>query len=153
MTEVLYPILHDADYNMITDTGQVNHNLIGLIQHNVSYTAIWTAPFPRPVQYYVQADSIPQYINMLEDAQKVCPSSVSSTNPSAQNSKLENNASDNTSLDPAGYCSTHGYRVVALHTSQTCKKKVPHHNVNATRVDTKQGSKTNKGWETNPNPM
>ncbi len=29
---------------------------------------------------------------------KVCPSSVSSTNPSAQNSKLENNALDNTSL-------------------------------------------------------
>ncbi len=29
---------------------------------------------------------------------KVCPSSVSSTNPLAQNSKLENNASDNTSL-------------------------------------------------------
>jgi hypothetical protein len=29
---------------------------------------------------------------------KVCPSSVSSTNPSVQNSKLENNASDNTSL-------------------------------------------------------
>ncbi len=29
---------------------------------------------------------------------KVCPLSVSSTNPSAQNSKLENNASDNTSL-------------------------------------------------------
>jgi hypothetical protein len=29
---------------------------------------------------------------------KVCPSSVSSANPLAQNSKLENNASDNTSL-------------------------------------------------------
>ncbi len=29
---------------------------------------------------------------------KVCPFSVSSTNPLAQNSKLENNASDNTSL-------------------------------------------------------
>ena len=29
---------------------------------------------------------------------KVCPSSVSSTNPLAENSKLENNASDNTSL-------------------------------------------------------
>jgi hypothetical protein len=29
---------------------------------------------------------------------KVCPSSVSSTNPSAQNSKLENNALDNSSL-------------------------------------------------------
>jgi hypothetical protein len=56
-------------------------------------------------------------------------------------------------FDPAGYCSTHGYRVVALHTSKTCKKKGPHHNVNAMRADTKQGSKTNKGWETNPNPM
>ena len=56
-------------------------------------------------------------------------------------------------FDPAGYCSTHGYRVVILHTSKTCKKKGPHHNVNATRADTKRGSKTNKGWETNPNPM
>ncbi len=50
MTEVLYPILHNADYDMITGAGQVNHNLIGLIQHDVSYTATWTAPFPRPVR-------------------------------------------------------------------------------------------------------
>ncbi len=56
-------------------------------------------------------------------------------------------------FDPAGYCSMHEYRVVALHTSKTCKKKGPHHNVNVTRADTKLGSKTNKGWETNPNPM
>ncbi len=49
MTEVLYPILHNADYDMITVAGQVSHNLIGLIQHDVSYTATWTAPFPRPV--------------------------------------------------------------------------------------------------------
>jgi hypothetical protein len=56
-------------------------------------------------------------------------------------------------FDPAGYSGTHGYRVVALHTSKTCKKKGPHHNVNVTRADTKWGSKTNKGWETNPNPM
>jgi hypothetical protein len=50
MTEVLYPILHNADYDMITVAGQVNHNLIGLIQHDVSYTATWTMPFPRPVR-------------------------------------------------------------------------------------------------------
>ncbi len=50
MMEVLYPILHNTDYDMITVAGQVNHNLIGLIQHDVSYTAIWTAPFPRPVR-------------------------------------------------------------------------------------------------------
>jgi hypothetical protein len=50
MMEVLYPILHNADYDMITVAGQVNHNLIGLIQHDVSYTATWTAPFPRPVR-------------------------------------------------------------------------------------------------------
>jgi hypothetical protein len=56
-------------------------------------------------------------------------------------------------FDPVGYCSMHGYRVVALHTSKTCKKNGPHHNVNVTRADTKRGSKTNKRWETNPNPM
>jgi hypothetical protein len=50
MMEVLYPILHNADYNMITIAGQVNHNLIGLIRHDVSYIATWTAPFPRPVR-------------------------------------------------------------------------------------------------------
>jgi hypothetical protein len=50
MTEVLYPILHNADYDMITFAGQVNHNLIGLIQHDMSYTATWTVPFPRPVR-------------------------------------------------------------------------------------------------------
>jgi hypothetical protein len=49
MMEVLYPILHDADYDMFTVASQVNHNLIGLIQHDASYTATWTAPFPRPV--------------------------------------------------------------------------------------------------------
>ncbi len=50
MTEVLYPILHNTNYDMITIAGQVNHNLIDLIQHDVSYTATWTAPFPRPVR-------------------------------------------------------------------------------------------------------
>ena len=49
MTEVLFPILHSANYAMIVVAGRVNHNLIGLIQLDASYTATWTAPFPRPV--------------------------------------------------------------------------------------------------------
>ncbi len=59
MTEVLYPILHNADYDMITVAGQVNHNLIGLIQHDMSYTAPWTAPFPRPVRSAPYDPNIP----------------------------------------------------------------------------------------------
>ncbi len=50
MMELLYPILHNANYDMITVADQVNHNLINFIQHNVSYTATWTAPIPRPVR-------------------------------------------------------------------------------------------------------
>ena len=56
-------------------------------------------------------------------------------------------------FDPTGYCSAHGYRVVASHTSKICKFRGPHHNENATREDTKNGCKRYKGWETNPNPM
>jgi hypothetical protein len=56
-------------------------------------------------------------------------------------------------FNPEGYCSTHGYRVVASHTSKTCRHKGPKHNVDATRADIKKGSRKNKGWETNPNPM
>ena len=50
MMEVLSPILHNADYDMIVVPGQINHNLIGLIQHVTSYTATWLAAFPRPVR-------------------------------------------------------------------------------------------------------
>jgi hypothetical protein len=41
MIKVLYPIFHNANYDMITVAGQVNHNLIGLIQLDMSYTATW----------------------------------------------------------------------------------------------------------------
>ena len=46
--EVLFPILHNAKYNMIVIPGHVNHNLVGLIQHTTSYAATWGGPFPRP---------------------------------------------------------------------------------------------------------
>ena len=39
MTEVLYPILHNAKYDMIVVPGHINHNLVGLIQHTTSYAA------------------------------------------------------------------------------------------------------------------
>jgi hypothetical protein len=59
MTEVLYPILHNANYDMITVAGQINHNLVGLIKDDVSYTATWTAPFPRPVRLAPYDPNIP----------------------------------------------------------------------------------------------
>ncbi len=48
---------------MITVAGQVNHNLIGLIQHDVSYTATWTAPFPRPVRPAPYNPNIPDAVS------------------------------------------------------------------------------------------
>ena len=51
-------------------------------------------------------------------------------------------------FDPAGYCSTHGYRVHKTHTSATCHQKGTHHNDAATRANTLGGSNKNKGWET-----
>ena len=56
-------------------------------------------------------------------------------------------------FDPTGYCHTHGYRVVASHTSESCKKKGRNHVDDATRADTKKGSKKNKGWETSTATM
>ena len=56
-------------------------------------------------------------------------------------------------FDPAGYCSTHGWRVTASHTSKTCTKRNQWHKEDATRADTMGGCNRNKGWETNPNPM
>ena len=56
-------------------------------------------------------------------------------------------------FDPTGYCSTHGWRVHASHTSLTCKKQGKNHNTAATRANTMGGSNKNKGWETNTNPM
>jgi hypothetical protein len=41
-------------------------------------------------------------------------------------------------FNPIGYCSTHGYRVVALHTSETCQFRGSHYNENATWADTKK---------------
>ena len=56
-------------------------------------------------------------------------------------------------FDPKGYCSTHGWRVHATHTSVTCKKQGKNHNTAATRTNMMGGSNKNKGWETNTNPM
>ena len=56
-------------------------------------------------------------------------------------------------FDPTGYCHTHGYWVNKTHNSETCTKQGRKHDKDATRADTKKGSKLNKGWETNPNPM
>jgi hypothetical protein len=48
------------------------------------------------------------------------------------------------SLDPNGYCWSHGYRVVHGHSSQNCKTKLQHHNDNATRADIQGGSTKGK---------
>ena len=44
------------------------------------------------------------------------------------------------SLDPMGYCWTHGYRVVCGHNSANCKRKLQGHKDNATRDNIMGGS-------------
>ena len=59
MTEILFPILHDADYDMTVVQGRVNHNLVGLIQSSAAYAATWTAVFPRPTRPATYDPTIP----------------------------------------------------------------------------------------------
>ena len=73
MTEVLYPILHNAKYDMIVVPGHINHNLVGLIQHTTSYAATWGAPFPRPLRpppydTHIPDDATPVVRNRMEAA-------------------------------------------------------------------------------------
>ena len=58
-TEVLYPILHNANYKMIIVQGKINHNLVDLIQNDIAYIAPWTAAFPRPVRLAPYDPNIP----------------------------------------------------------------------------------------------
>jgi len=60
MTEILFPILHDADYDMTVVQGRVNHNLVGLIQSSAAYAATWTAVFPRPIRPATYDPTIPE---------------------------------------------------------------------------------------------
>jgi len=48
------------------------------------------------------------------------------------------------SLDPNGYCWSHGYRVQVGHNSKDCKGKLGGHKDDATRADTKGGSTKGK---------
>ena len=79
------------------------------------------------------------------------PSTTPTTTPYV--ARVYTNAEALRLFDPTGYCSTHGWRVKAGHTSATCTKRNPHHKEGATRADTMRGCNKNKGWETNPNPM
>jgi hypothetical protein len=65
MTEVLFPILHDADYDMTVVAGRVNHNLVGLIQTDAAYTATWTAAFPRPARSAPYDPTIPDAATLV----------------------------------------------------------------------------------------
>ena len=60
-------------------------------------------------------------------------------------SRSPQNATNPLNWDPVGYCWLHGLKVKVGHTSITCNKKKPRHKVDATRVDTKNGKKYNKG--------
>jgi hypothetical protein len=48
------------------------------------------------------------------------------------------------SLDPTGYCWSHGYRVVCGHNSRECKGKLEGHQYDATRTNTMGGSDKGK---------
>jgi hypothetical protein len=51
------------------------------------------------------------------------------------------------SLDPMGYCWSHGYKVVKDHNSKNCVDKRQGHEDTATRADTMGGSTRNKDWK------
>jgi hypothetical protein len=48
------------------------------------------------------------------------------------------------SLDPQGYCWSHGYKVARGHNSKDCKGKIPGHQDGATRTNTMGGSEKGK---------
>jgi hypothetical protein len=77
MTEIIFPILHNANYNMTVVTGCVNHNLVGLIQSGAAYTATWTAAFLRPTCLAPYNPTIPDAAtlvtcNHMEAAHSAC---------------------------------------------------------------------------------
>ena len=51
------------------------------------------------------------------------------------------------SLDPNGYCWSHGFKVKMGHTSMTCTKHLAEHRDGATRVNTMGGKDYNKDWK------
>ena len=56
------------------------------------------------------------------------------------------NAVNPPNWDPVGYCWLHGFKVKVGHISTTCTTKKLGYNVDATRIDTKDGGNYNKGW-------
>ena len=69
-------------------------------------------------------------------------------NPSDQNSTQDRNvySKSGQKFDPNGYCSSHGYKVEELHTSETCRFPENVHNKLETRLDIKGGKTWNKEW-------
>ena len=50
------------------------------------------------------------------------------------------------SLDPKGYCWTHGWRLIKGHSSSTCSNHKTGHDAISSRENTKGGSTHNQGW-------
>jgi hypothetical protein len=143
--------------NNVTDT-QITSDAIAMALDNIANSATNDSTLMSNILAQLAAlttrlDSMQQYHSVVTPPANPTtpPPLASTTTPWVP--KAYTQAQALCIFDPAGYCSTRGYRVVTSHTSKMCKKKGPHHNVNATRRDTERGSKTNKGWETNPNPM
>ena len=49
-------------------------------------------------------------------------------------------------FDPNGYCSSHGYKVEELHTSEICRFPSNGHNKSATRLNIMKGKICNREW-------
>ena len=54
---------------------------------------------------------------------------------------------DQSAFDPLGYCWSHGYKCKHGHSSATCNKKKPGHQVTAKRGDTQGGATWNQDWK------
>ena len=62
----------------------------------------------------------------------------------ASQQRQNNPGRDTTSLDPNGYCWSHGYRISMVHNGASCYYTLPGHQRTATRADPIGGSTKNK---------
>lgn len=69
---------------------------------------------------------------------------TTSTTPNTGGRRKFDRVAWEASLDPTGYCWTHGYRVTVGHTSEKCKGKLGGHKDNATRANNLNGSQKGK---------
>ena len=98
-------------------------------------------------------DSVGKLTEKLAQALQTVTTLTRSTTDSPTASKSSTNKSKSApqqkfdhQMDPVGYCWSHGYKVKLGHSSATCTRKKPGHQIEATRTNIMGGSTANKNW-------